>query len=272
MIPIPVLRSWYHPFPFGAKVRNMLRTKTHLYFHMIPHNHQACLSVLVVVGILSLLTLTASAEPIPKSDRFYPLRHDLPPGTNARFAGAAGVVRPGVMQIFEVSLPSAGQVTVYSAAYTQGVTYQAPCKFGLEIGHVHRIKIHDMADYPGVELYPSFEIIDRIHPPGNDLDPNQQNFPVPLEFTAREIEAVIQDRMVNKVVYLEDPQFANLLKRENEKIYTEEFRARENLLKEAELRGRPLVIIRLGSRRISPQEQHLLLGTGGQILVGATTK
>lgn len=207
------------------------------------------------------------AEPLPVPNGHWPLDHRQPPGTAARWSGAAGIVQPGAFQAIRFELPVKGFVTVYSETFPQGSTLETPCVVNLEIGHVHRIRVHDLEGLPGVELYPSLELIDRVHTPAG----KNETYAVPVELTLKELESVLQDRMLNKVVYVEDPRYANLLKREGQSVYTEEFSPRENLLKEADVRGRPLVIVRLGSRQISPQEYHLLRGTGGRIVLTSST-
>jgi hypothetical protein len=111
------------------------------------------------------------------------------------------------------------------------------------VGHVYRIRIAGMPEYPGVELYPSVELLDRLHPPpGRELQ-----FPIPLEFTEHEIEAALDGHLVTKVLFLEQPQFAP--PREQEfPIPTPELESSVNILAEADRVGRPMAIVRLGSR------------------------
>ncbi|HEX4072706.1 MAG TPA: hypothetical protein VHX68_16105, partial [Planctomycetaceae bacterium] len=74
-----------------------------------------------------------------------------------------------------------------------------------------------------------------------------QDFPIPIRFTAEEIESAIDGRLVTKVVYLEQPQLAVT------GDLTQAMLARflppdRNLLIEADRAGRPMILVRIGSR------------------------
>ena len=203
------------------------------------------------------------ADDFPSREGHWPLNQHMVPGTAAKWSQIGGVTQPGVFQAVKFEVPVKGLVTVYSLASPQGVTVKIPGVVFLETGHLHRVRIHDLEGMPGVEIFPSIEVLDRVHPPqGKETD-----FAIPLEITARELNQVLQDRLLDKVIYVESPQTANLFKRENEKVYTEQFPPSRNLLKEADIRGRPVLMLKLGSRRITPKEHHLLMGTGGQFVI-----
>ena len=69
---------------------------------------------------------------------------------------------------------------------------------------LYRFRISDLPELPGAELYPTIELIDRLHPPcGRELE-----FPVPVAFTQEELQAALAGRLVTKVVYIERPQQA----------------------------------------------------------------
>jgi hypothetical protein len=87
------------------------------------------------------------------------------------------------------------------------------------------------------------ELLDRLHPPpGQELE-----YPIPLQFTEEEIEAALDGRLVTKVVFLEQPQLAPPRDQEFP-IPTPEFLSSVNILAEADRAGRPMAILRLGSR------------------------
>jgi hypothetical protein len=100
-----------------------------------------------------------------------------------------------------------------------------------------------MPEYPGLDLYPTVELLDRLHPPpGQELE-----FPIPLQFTEEEINAALDGRLVTKVVFLEQPQLAP----PRDQVFpipTAEFSSAVNILAEADRAGRPMAILRLGSR------------------------
>jgi hypothetical protein len=100
-----------------------------------------------------------------------------------------------------------------------------------------------MRDFPGLELYPTIEVIDRLHPPrGREVE-----FAIPIILTAEEIAAAIDGRLVTKVSYLEQSH------REVPVPIPTASRVRrvllpENALAQAAEAGRPMVIVRLGGR------------------------
>ena len=72
------------------------------------------------------------------------------------------------------------------------------------VGYLFRVRVSDMPEFPGQSLYPSIEVIDRLHPPRGKVD----KFPIPVELSADEIRLALSGRMITKVVYLEQPQLA----------------------------------------------------------------
>ncbi len=181
---------------------------------------------------------SASAQPF-----YQPLNQNLPPGVAAYWSGALGKATPPYFQPVRVDLPTEGQVTVYHGPARTPYEVAAGRPFAFLVGHTYRFRIAGMPEYPGVELYPSVEILDRLHPPpGQEL-----KFPIPLQFTEREIAAALEGRLVTKVVFLEQPQLAPPIESQNP-IPTTEFLSSVNILAEADRAGRPVAILRLGSR------------------------
>ena len=214
----------------------------------IPALRQGLLAGLVAFGAVWCGTSsTAWGQVTPQSaagHRFYqPLHQNLPAGVAAYWSGAMGKASPPYFQPVKVSLPTEGKVTLYHGPTFTPYELASGQPFAFLVGHVYRIRIAGMPEYPGVELYPSVEVLDRLHPPpGEEL-----NFPIPLEFTEREIEAALDGRLVTKVVFLEQPQLAPP-REQTFPIPTPELPSSVNILAEADRVGRPMAIIRLGSR------------------------
>lgn len=174
--------------------------------------------------------------------RHFPLNQNTQPGVAGEWAGIVGKADGFYFQPIRVELPADGQVTFFGAGQ-QMVETSAPGQIGLLVGHVYRIKISQMPDFPGAELYPSVELIDRLHPPrGRAAD-----FPIPITFSVEEIELALQGRMVTKVVYLEQPQLANPIKLDAT-VPVEVLRPDLNPIAAADRLGRPMAIVRLGGR------------------------
>ena len=140
-------------------------------------------------------------------------------------------------------------------------TQPAPAQAGLAVGHVYRLQISNIPDLAGVELYPSIEILDQLHPPAG----LENRYPIPLAITKDEIVAASKGRMVTKVVYLEAPRRALAVRRSLEEATTK-LPNRINLFAEADRLGRPMLILRLGSRKpVVNGANGDFFGTGGPI-------
>ncbi len=196
---------------------------------------------------------------------YQPFHQMMPPGMAGFWAGAAGRVQPGYFQPVRIDLPTAGSVTVYFGPNVAAKTLKAPAQFGAAVGHVYRLRIADMPEYPRVELFPSIEILDRLHPPTELIE----KFPVPVEFTADEIENAIRGRLVTKVIYLEQPQLAKFPP-SNDRIPVETIPSDENLMAAADLAGRPMIIVRMGSRMPDPRGMEpVFFGPGAPIVTAS---
>jgi hypothetical protein len=198
--------------------------------------------------ILALAALLGSAAASAfAQDRHFPLDHREPVGRNAHWNVLA---RPDIFnypQPVRISIPGAGRVTFFDGATPAGVTVDAPAQARLHCGYAYRVRISDMPDFPGLELWPTIEVVDRLHPPSNLVD----EYPIPVEITAEEIAAVAQDRMVTKVIYLERQDLPRPGNVSPEPEITDVL-PNSNLIEDATLRGRPVAILRLGGRTPAP--------------------
>ncbi|MEZ5944211.1 MAG: hypothetical protein R3C18_22710 [Planctomycetaceae bacterium] len=202
----------------------------------------------VVLAASSFLHNSAMAQ-VP--GRYFPLDHRQPAGVAARWSS---LVQPGEFgrpQPIQVALEGGGHVSFYQGNPHNPVAMAAPATATMSVGHVYRIRISDMPQYPGVELFPSIEVVDRLHPPAG----SQQQFPVPIEITTEEIEAALHDGMVTKVIYLEQPDFAMPLQ-SNGSTPIENLPVADNLMAAADHRGRPLAILKLGGRIPDPNSPN----------------
>ncbi len=136
-----------------------------------------------------------------------------------------------------------GLVSFYTGFDATATALAAPATAALRVGSIYRLKISDLADFPGVELYPTVELIDRLHPPrGREIE-----FAVPITLTAEEISSALEGRLVTKVIYLEQPDRAAPVGNATA-ARTLAVQPRENALAVADEAGRPMVIVRLGGR------------------------
>ena len=115
---------------------------------------------------------------------------------------------------------------------------------GMQIGYVYRIRVANIPDHAGEEVFPTIELVDRLYPP-----PGQAaRFPVPIELTAEELALALEGRFVTRVIYLEEPGTALPVKDEPKKQRYFEIAAGQDPLKVADQMGRSVAILRMGSR------------------------
>jgi hypothetical protein len=200
----------------------------------------------LAAGLLALsagwTTSAANAQSTSRG-RYFPLDQTTPPGVAAQWS----TIRPGfvpVMQPVRIELTGqGGQVAVYTGPDDQPALLPAPAVVGLRVGSTYRLKISDMADFAGVELYPTVEMLDCLHPPrGREIE-----FAIPIVLTAEEISSALDGRMVTKVIYLEQPDRAAPV-RNTTAARNRLAPPRDNALALADEAGRPMVIVRLGGR------------------------
>lgn len=204
---------------------------------------------------------TTYAQSTPHG-RYFLLDQTVPPGTAGRWAGVQRGFAP-VMQPVRVELPEGGQVAYYSSPAGDHADMAAASVVALQVGSVYRLKISEMPGFTGAELYPTVELIDRLHPPrGREIE-----FPIPIVLTVEEISQALDGRLVTKVIYLEQPDRADPVRR-TDKARSQIARPRDNVLALADEAGRPMAIVRLGGR--APDSGAVdsgFFGTGAPIQV-----
>ncbi len=201
---------------------------------------------ILTAGLLTctaIWTPTAAQAQSTSRGRYYPLDQATAPGVAGRWATVQRGYQP-IMQPVRVDLAGVeGQVSFFTRDDVRGTPLPAPAIVGLQVGATYRLKISNLAGFPGVELYPTVEMLDRLHPPrGREIE-----FAVPITLTVDEITEALEGRLVTKVIYLEQPDRAAPL-RNSTADRTRLISPRENVLAIADEAGRPMVIVRLGER------------------------
>ena len=191
--------------------------------------------------LVVLLALSASVNAEgPVVHKLY--RADMPAGQIGRTqllkAGRAGYFQPVEVrgpQGSLVSLATEGQFLPAESNVAAG---------GMLIGEVYRVRIGNIPQMEGLELFPSIELIDRLCPP-----PGQATrFPVPVVIEQEDLELAAAGRYVTRIVYVEHPKSAVATQDlpDHQRVY--EARPYEDALDVADEIGRPIAIVRLGSR------------------------
>jgi hypothetical protein len=127
---------------------------------------------------------------------------------------------------------------------------------GLTIGPVYRFRVTEIPGQPGLEIFPTVELLDRLYPPAGQA----LRFPVPIELTQEELLMAAEGRFITRVIYLEDPDLAPAIARKKEEQPWVESRPGEDPLVMADHLGRPMAILRLGGRTPAGDEAAFTYG------------
>jgi hypothetical protein len=218
---------------------------------------------LALVNAMLATGSSAWAQQFPPVDgRQFPLNQMSPPGTSAQWAINAARVTPNYFQPVRVLLHQPGTVTFYESI-DRPVELAAPAQASLIVGRTYRMKLSGLEHFPGVDFFPSIELIDRLHPPAG----REEDYPIDFEFTQEELEWAANGRLVTKVVYLEQPQrIPTVMLDRAQRIQTIE--PSRDVLAEADSLGRPMAIVRLGGRTPDPHRPDpVFFQPGGPVRV-----
>ncbi|MBL8793043.1 MAG: hypothetical protein JNM56_04000 [Planctomycetia bacterium] len=136
----------------------------------------------------------------------------VPPVPNA-VAAVGAIVGPGgprfPTQRSEVKFvgPSGMKVS-WPGPYgvVQGNEITAPGRYNFIQGGIYRLKLSDLPGRPGVDLYPTLEVV----PANLKTDAYIAHSAIPLYITDEDIEQVLGGNFLVKVIYLPNPQYADV--------------------------------------------------------------
>jgi len=229
-------------------------------FHWNPDCSHVLQGVLATI-VVSIAGPLACAQVVPEYEGHTPLSQWQTPGTAAGMAQMAGRADPTWFQPLRILVEDGGEVTVFHSHPATPFKQASPAQFGVLVGHLYRLKIEGIPGLPGITLYPTIEVVDRLHPP-----PGQKhNFPVLIHIDRRDIDQALVGNLVTRVVYLEQPTIAAPFELDRS-TRTRNLDRMDNALLQADRYGRPMVIVRLGGRLPSPHgESQRFWGTGGPV-------
>ena len=200
--------------------------------------------VLALVGTVAVM-LGMCDQALAQLDR--PLHHRYnvspAPGYIGQQQLRGDIRRIGYSQPIELLLPEGAKV-----AMAEGGAFTAPqatpLKVGLQLAQVYRFQISQIPLREGAEIFPTLEVIDRLHPP----EGARWRFPVPVQITRDEIDLALAGKMVTRVIYVENPTTA--LAHHVDKRFQRYFEVRPDTdpVRVADQLGRPIAILRIGSR------------------------
>ena len=189
---------------------------------------------------LVVLAQWAGAQPAPLH---YFHAADLPPGTVGYGQLQRYLPLRGYIQPVEVNVPPGARVSVNVAGAFTEPSADAVLA-GMQVGSVYQLKISNIPYHEGFEVFPTIEVINRLYPP----EGKSRRFPIPIEFTQEELEYALSGRYVTRVVYLEDQASALPIADEPRRQRYFEAPSGDDPLRVADELGRPMLIMRMGSR------------------------
>lgn len=219
----------------------------------------------VLCGFLCGLLL-ATPRGADAQERYYPLDQATPPGVYGAWSGWQQRQMPQRLQAVQVILPEEGTVIFYSSVRQKPIVQKSPGQAAIALGHAYRLEIRVSnpnpfeKETPEVSLYPTIELVDVLHPPAGRED----EFPIPVTITEEEIELALEGRLVTKVIYLEPAKESNPLTIHQQNP-TLNVAPNRNVIEEADRRGRPMLVLRMGARRPTSDEDPAFFGTGAPL-------
>lgn len=218
-------------------------------------------------GLLLLLTAITLTSPAAAQERYFPLNQATPPGVYGEWSGWQHRTAPQRLQAVRVELPEAGQVTFFSRVGEQPLVRKSPAQAAVALGGSYRLKIENIPNYPGIELYPTIELVDVLHPPLGRED----EYPIPVVITEEDIDLALAGHLVTKVVYIESAREANPLTA-GKLNPTLDVDPQSNVIQEADLRGRPMLILRIGGRLPAANEEPAFYGAGAPLAASVNAR
>ena len=154
-----------------------------------------------------------------------------------------------------------GQVSYFDGAGYQPVDLNA--RLGMRVGPVYRLKLESVFRGVPKTVYSTVEMLDRLYAPSNLVT----KYPVKIVLTPEEIDQAHSGSMVTKVIYLEDPLTALPFNQPFDHLETVDLGQSQDPFIVADRMGRPMAIVRIGSRIPDPgevdnSEAPLVMATG----------
>ena len=167
----------------------------------------------------------------------------MPPGAIGSQQLQRGGPLPGFFQQVEIKAPPGALISLAVDHHFEPLQ-SAPRKVGCLIGAVYRLRVTNIRQAEGVEVFPTIEIIDRLYAPADQ----QRRFAIPIDITEEDLKLANDGKFVTRVIYLEDTRQA-LPARDNPQSQTWfEAAPGQDPLAVADGLGRPVAILRLGGR------------------------
>ena len=184
-----------------------------------------------------------------------PLRHelirgDMPPGVAADYYRMGNPALATYVQPVRIVGPPGSQLEIAARGGFM-LTNASKVTVGMQIGPVYRLKVTNIPESPGKELYPSIEVLNRLYPP----EGLENDFPIQVVLGKDDLKQALAGNLVTKVIYLENPETALPHRHREDQQPFIDVGGGEDPLRAAEKMGRPMAILRIGSRVPMPSDR-----------------
>jgi hypothetical protein len=174
-----------------------------------------------------------------------------PPGAVAAvgaLTGGAGNRFPSQRTSVRFLSPAGMKVSWYTPsadgrAGFNTVQVETPGRYNFVQAAIYRLKLSNIANRPGLELYPTLEVL----PTTCKTESFLAHSAVPITFTDEDFEQVAAGNFLVKVIYLPDPQFQDVATTAPDEVVSSRLEPGADPIAEAKRRGSILVIVRLGN-------------------------
>ncbi|MCA9269378.1 MAG: hypothetical protein KDA41_12945, partial [Planctomycetales bacterium] len=214
-------------------------------------------ALLALVSLLAMGCHSAGNYNLPPNERLmHPGPGVMGPGPGVippeMFGGPGGVAMAGAEGMLGetqvlFSKPEGMQVRweVAEASFSE-VPMIVPGRNNFQQGGIYRLKLTNIPNREGVELYPTLEI--------GPSTPRTEAFlahnALPVQITPEDFDQVLSGNFVTKVIYLPDPEFQELALAGVETLVSTRLEPGVDPIVEADRRGAILGIIRLGNKDV----------------------
>jgi hypothetical protein len=166
----------------------------------------------------------------------------------AQYAPAAGVRFPAPRTQVRFGRPAGMKVYWYTMGADGKPTYsttpvETPGRYNFAQSAIYRLKLSNIEGRPGLELYPTMEVV----PSNPKTDAFLAHNAVPIDFTAEDFKQVAEGNYIVKVIYLPDPQFQDAAGTGIDEILSTRLEPGQDPIQEALRRGSILLVIRMGN-------------------------
>ncbi|MGV3483141.1 MAG: hypothetical protein ACO1RT_01845 [Planctomycetaceae bacterium] len=189
---------------------------------------------------------------------------NIPPGGGVLSSMGMPAVPPTVQ--VTIGKPEAMQVRydATGAGQFDSEPLIVPARQNFPQGGLYRLKLTNIVNREGVELYPTLELAYANPRTGAYLAHNS----IPLQFTEEDFDQVLTGNFVTKVIYLPDPDYQGPALAGIDTLVSTRLDPGIDPIIEADRRGSILAIVRLGDKDIEMAGCTDAMGAAGAMVAG----